>query len=71
MCEKFNNGNGGYICDTCRVLLWAGRDGSIDKSNRRYWYKINEEDVVEKYGKFFCSQECAAKYIEEDNESDS
>jgi len=61
MCEKFNSGYGGYICDHCRVLLWAGRNGSENPENRRFIYSTKPEDIVELGGLFFCSQACADK----------
>ena len=65
MCEKWNSGLGGYICDTCRVLLWAGHKGSERPENRHFIYSTNEEDVVQDGDKFFCSTECKDNYTED------
>jgi len=59
MCEKFNSGLGGYICDSCRKLLWAGKDGSTKPEKRKYIYTTKPEDVVQVGDEFFCSQACA------------
>lgn len=61
MGEKFNSGYGGYICDCCRKLLWAGRNGLEDADARRYIYHVQPEDVVLKDGLAFCSKDCADK----------
>lgn len=60
MSEKWNSGHGGYICDTCSVLLWAGHNGSERSENRLYCYRLaGPEEVVQAGDKFFCSNECA------------
>lgn len=69
MSEKFNSGYGGYICDTCRALLWAGRDGLINPHKRKYVYSSTEETVVIKDGLAFCSEECLKKYGVEDGKT--
>jgi hypothetical protein len=61
MCEKFNSGLGGYICDQCRVLLWAGRNGSAQPEKRKYIYSATAESIVALDGNFYCSEECATK----------
>lgn len=59
MAEKFNSGYGGYTCDNCSVLLWAGANGK-DKSERRiYCYNTKLENIVRVKDKIFCSKKCA------------
>lgn len=61
MGEKFNSGYGGYICDHCRRLLWAGRGGLQDPLKRKFIYSSTPESVVVKNNMAFCSKECADK----------
>ena len=62
MAEVFNSGNGGYTCDLCRVLLWAGFDGKDKRYNRRYTYKTTENEVYETAtGKFKFCKKCGIK----------
>ncbi len=56
MCERFNSGMGGYTCDGCNVLLWAGHQGSTIKENRVYCYSIKEEDVIAIDDGFYCKK---------------
>ncbi len=45
MTERFNSGRGGYTCDGCGALLWAGFNGLEKPANRGYIYGIQSEDV--------------------------
>ena len=56
MVEVFNSGMGGYICDQCRKLLYAG------KTVRHYVYSSFKEDIVEEGGLKFCSTRCKETY---------
>lgn len=63
MGEKFNSGIGGYTCDTCSILLWAGRDGDEKPENRRYIYTAEPGTVLEDgQGHWFCSNRCRSNY---------
>jgi len=65
----FNSGMGGYTCDSCNTLLYAGgwfwnKDRS--KDDRNFYYFTQKEDILEKEDKQFCSKECFKKFEEED-----
>lgn len=60
MSERFNSGMGGYTCDECCVLLWAGIGGAENPANRFYSYEAKAEDIVAKNGCFYCA-DCAIK----------
>lgn len=62
MGEKFNSGNGGYLCDTCRRLLWAGFNGHEQPANRRWWYSSTAETVLVTSNYAFCSELCLRKF---------
>lgn len=62
MGEKFNSGMGGYICDSCRVLLWAGPGSLKDPLKRKFVYKATAETIVELEKGIFCSDICASKF---------
>jgi len=59
MCERFNSGMGGYTCDGCAVLLWAGHQGALNPENRIYCYTTKKEDVIQIGNSFFCKK-CGA-----------
>jgi hypothetical protein len=59
MSERFNSGQGGYTCDQCNVLMWAGLSGD----EKIYCYSLTEKDIVEIEGKFFCCSKCAEEYL--------
>jgi len=58
MSERFNSGIGGYTCDNCLVLLWAGVGGAKTPENRRYIYSTKKEDIVKVRKDWFCSKDC-------------
>lgn len=72
MTEKWNSGVGGYICDNCRALLWAGHNGSEDVRNRRYIYSVTPTTVVE-FAEWpdgyiaFCSNLCVREFMQDPN----
>lgn len=61
MSERFNSGLGGYTCDTCKTLLWSGRDGATNPDNRQMVYKASREDI-KKDNLFFCNDNCRKSY---------
>lgn len=63
MCERFNSGMGGYTCDGCAVLLWAGHQGSLIPENRNYCYSTNPEDVTKIGNNFYCKS-CGSQMID-------
>lgn len=63
MSEVFNSGTGGYICDACRILLWAGPKGVTTPDKRYFIYGTNKEDIVEIDGGIFCSSKCSATHL--------
>ena len=63
MGEKFNSGEGGYICDHCRTLLWAGACGRLNPSRRRYIYSATPSSVVETKKAAFCSRMCRWRHF--------
>lgn len=56
MSERFNSGMGGYTCDGCDVLLWAGHQGSIHPENRIFSYSTKKEDVIKIGNCFYCKK---------------
>lgn len=66
MGEKWNSGIGGYVCDHCRVLLWAGF-GGLDEGGKRHYYPSARKDyIVIVGGKAYCSIACAYASHEEE-----
>jgi hypothetical protein len=63
MGEKWNSGAGGYTCDTCGVLLWAGHDGKDKPQYRRWWYTCVPDDIIEFGHLAFCSKTCSRGYL--------
>lgn len=63
MSERFNNGYGGYTCDACRKLLWAGFNGLEVPKQRRYIYDTKQAEVVIDLvlKVAFCSNDCATE----------
>lgn len=60
MGEKFNGGQGCYLCDYCSVILWYGRDGAEHPENRRSpLYGPSISKVIAFRGRFYCSRSCA------------
>lgn len=64
MTERFNSGHGGYTCDACNVLLWAGVRGCTFPEKRKFIYSTQASDIVERKTKggerrFYCSLKCA------------
>ena len=59
MGERFNSSYGGYTCDYCSTLIWAGADGSVNPEVRKFVYRAKPADVVQVEDKFFCSEQCA------------
>jgi len=62
MGERFNSGMGGYTCDKCKVLIWAGSKGMKDRSKRHFVYSTKATDIVEDDDNMFCSPECAVDH---------
>lgn len=60
MTERFNSGYGGYTCDECNVLLWAGHSGSTNPENRFFCYKAKPHNIVQYNACFYCA-DCAIK----------
>ncbi len=58
MTERFNSGAGGYTCDGCSKLLWAGVGGLKNPSKRRFWYRETEESilVLDVWDKAYCGK---------------
>lgn len=56
MCERFNSGMGGYTCDGCDVLLWAGHNGAQNPQNRVFCYSTKPEDVIQIDNCFYCKK---------------
>lgn len=63
--EKFNSGMGGYICDFCSKLLWAGFS-----DHRIYCYEATPATIVEHRGLFFCNGKCVKRYEDLHDEDD-
>ena len=62
MVERFNSGMGGYTCDICHTLLWAGRDGKDNKKNRIYNYSHKATDIYEtENGTYKFCKKCGPK----------
>lgn len=62
MGEKFNSRMGGYICDHCRRLLWAGFDGHTNPENRKWWYSSTAETVIVTTSYAFCGELCLREF---------
>lgn len=62
MSERFNSRMGGYTCDTCCRLLWAGFDGHEVPGNRKWWYSSTAETVLVTASYAFCGELCLRKF---------
>lgn len=62
MSERFNSGIGGYTCDCCAVLLWAGFKGLTNEHARCYCYGDKQFFIIEK-NLAFCSESCRNKQL--------
>lgn len=64
MTYRFNSGMGGWTCDKCNVLLWAGWESKEYPENRVYCYNETADSITETETEAFC-KECSE---EENNE---
>lgn len=46
MSERFNSGAGGYTCDSCHTLLWAGVSALHRPEHRMYCYNETEDSIT-------------------------
>lgn len=65
MGEKYNSGMGGYTCDYCNILLWAGFGGRDIPENRQWIYIPTPRIIVEVEDRVYCSEDCAEEHRKE------
>ena len=56
MSERFNSGAGGYTCDSCHILLWAGSRGMRYPERREWRYSETADTVLVKDNTAYCSK---------------
>ncbi len=63
----YNNGNGGYVCDSCGVLLYSGgmEFNRYGRDDRLFKYGVRKGDVATIRSSIgdmqFCGTACAVK----------
>lgn len=58
MAEVENKGMGGYECDYCEKLMWAGVGGLRDARRRQFFYETRSKDLILVDGLAYCSRDC-------------